>query len=195
MRSVTIALSTAWLLALAGAAQAQTAARPGAQPAPARPVPVAAQPAPQPSGQMLQPGMLQPGTRTKPPFNPSFEFCRRQPFFCGGIIWVYPTTPYVDTTPTYYAYPTPVFTPYPVYVQPQPQYWSYCPDTQAYYPYVTQCPSGWLTVVPAPPAKSPPSAAREPKQATETPMSLDELRDRIARSRALPDPAPESATR
>jgi hypothetical protein len=38
-----------------------------------------------------------------------------------------------------------------VYAQPQPQtYWYYCPDARAYYPYVQQCPSGWLTVVPTP---------------------------------------------
>ena len=39
---------------------------------------------------------------------------------------------------------------------PQPdQYWYYCQDSQAYFPYVKQCPHGWLKVVPQaqPPAR------------------------------------------
>jgi len=36
-----------------------------------------------------------------------------------------------------------------VYVQkPQPSYWYYCADAGAYYPYVQQCPNGWMKVVP-----------------------------------------------
>jgi len=43
-----------------------------------------------------------------------------------------------------------------VYVQPAPQveqqsYWYFCPDSRNYYPYVKQCPSGWLKVVPSAP--------------------------------------------
>jgi len=42
-----------------------------------------------------------------------------------------------------------------VYVQPAPQveeqsYWYFCPDSRNYYPYVRQCPNGWLKVVPPP---------------------------------------------
>ncbi len=48
----------------------------------------------------------------------------------------------------------------PVYIEqgggqaaPQGQnYWYYCPDSRAYYPYVKQCPSGWQPVAPQPPA-------------------------------------------
>lgn len=43
----------------------------------------------------------------------------------------------------------------PVYLQqnqpappPAVAYWYYCPDSKAYYPYVQQCPAGWLKVVP-----------------------------------------------
>ncbi|MGD9226626.1 MAG: hypothetical protein PVF26_09015 [Desulfobacterales bacterium] len=39
----------------------------------------------------------------------------------------------------------------PVYVQPeQPEenYWYYCPDPQGYYPYIRNCESGWMKVVP-----------------------------------------------
>jgi hypothetical protein len=68
----------------------------------------------------------------------------------------------------YYAYPPPVYAP-PVVIERQPQvytqqpqgpatgqqsyYWYYCPDSKTYYPYVHQCPGGWLTVVP--PAEPP----------------------------------------
>jgi hypothetical protein len=46
------------------------------------------------------------------------------------------------------------------YVQPAPQtdqqpfYWYYCKEPQGYYPYVRQCPGGWMKVVPPPPAPS-----------------------------------------
>ena len=38
----------------------------------------------------------------------------------------------------------------PVYVQPEeePYYWYYCQDPQGYYPYVRNCPGGWMKVVP-----------------------------------------------
>jgi hypothetical protein len=41
----------------------------------------------------------------------------------------------------------------PVYVEPaqQPEeqyYWYFCPDSKNYYPYVKNCPGGWLKVVP-----------------------------------------------
>ena len=39
----------------------------------------------------------------------------------------------------------------PVYTdayQNQAQYWYYCQASQGYYPYVSECPSGWLQVVP-----------------------------------------------
>lgn len=47
-----------------------------------------------------------------------------------------------------------------VYVQQQPappappaqSYWYYCADSKTYYPYVQQCPAGWLKVVPEPAA-------------------------------------------
>jgi hypothetical protein len=45
----------------------------------------------------------------------------------------------------------------PVYIQqsPPPQpYWYYCEASRTYYPYVQQCPGGWLTVVPPTPGAS-----------------------------------------
>jgi hypothetical protein len=60
-----------------------------------------------------------------------------------------------------YGYPPVVVAPTPrVYVQPippvaaqppPPSYWYYCEDSQAYYPYVQQCPGGWRPVTPTPP--------------------------------------------
>lgn len=34
----------------------------------------------------------------------------------------------------------------------EPYYWYYCQEPQGYYPYVKQCPKGWMKVVPSPPA-------------------------------------------
>lgn len=75
-------------------------------------------------------------------------------FFGAPVFYPYP-----------YSYPYPAYSyPYPVYSAPpavveappayaQPpaqQYWYYCQSQQGYYPYVPQCPGGWLQVVPSP---------------------------------------------
>jgi len=59
----------------------------------------------------------------------------------------------------YYASAPMIVQPPPVYIeQSMPgqaaTYWYYCEQAQGYYPYVTSCPGGWMTVVPptAPPA-------------------------------------------
>jgi hypothetical protein len=95
------------------------------------------------------------------------------PAFAGGRVFFgvglgfpffypypYPYPPYAYPA---YAPPVVVQTAPPVYVQPepappsQPQYWYYCPTSQTYYPYVQDCPAGWLQVVPqvSPPAPAP----------------------------------------
>ena len=87
------------------------------------------------------------------------------PGFWWGAPWwwgpAYPDYAYPDYASPYYAAP-PVVVPQspPVYIQPQalpqqPSYWYYCQNSQAYYPYVKECPGGWLTVVP--PSTAPPS--------------------------------------
>jgi hypothetical protein len=44
--------------------------------------------------------------------------------------------------------------PPPAYIEqpPPPQYWYYCQSPPGYYPYVGQCPGGWLQVAPRPSA-------------------------------------------
>jgi len=50
----------------------------------------------------------------------------------------------VQTVPRYY--------PPEVYIQqsppPEQGYWYYCESARAYYPYVKECPGGWMKVVP-----------------------------------------------
>ncbi len=74
-----------------------------------------------------------------------------------GPWWWGPAYPYYPY-PYYAAPPVVVQQSPPVYVQPQapqqPAYWYYCPNSQTYYPYVKECPGGWLTVVP--PGTAPP---------------------------------------
>ena len=40
----------------------------------------------------------------------------------------------------------------PVYQQAPAQYWYYCQSPPGYYPYVGQCPGGWMQVAPQPSA-------------------------------------------
>lgn len=67
--------------------------------------------------------------------------------------------------PSYY-YPPQVIVPTtpPVYIQqqqsqpaqsaqPQTNYWYYCQNPDGYYPYVKNCPGGWLQVAPQPPGQ------------------------------------------
>jgi hypothetical protein len=84
--------------------------------------------------------------------------------FIGWPLWYpygypywysYPSSPYPD-----YSSSTVMELEPPVYVQqdPQPQqYWYYCQGpSQGYYPYVKECPRGWLPVVPQPSEPLPP---------------------------------------
>jgi hypothetical protein len=76
--------------------------------------------------------------------------------------WYYPGSYYY---PPYYYPPGAVSVPAtpPVYIErgqetePAPQAsasWYYCADPKGYYPYVENCPGGWQTVAPRPPASS-----------------------------------------
>lgn len=65
-----------------------------------------------------------------------------------GPWWGPPAYPYY-----YWEDPVVIQRESPTYVQPTPQtedqyYWYFCPDAKNYYPYVKECPKGWLRVVP-----------------------------------------------
>jgi hypothetical protein len=87
-----------------------------------------------------------------------------------GITFGFPlyyTAPYYYYPPPYYYYPPPAYYYPPVVTQPPqtyiekgapeaspgpPQgYWHYCAESDAYYPYVKQCPGGWQRVPAQPP--------------------------------------------
>jgi hypothetical protein len=73
----------------------------------------------------------------------------------GGIFWVGPSFWWGPYPYYYMAPPVVIHRPAPVYVQPapapEPYYWYYCEETRTYYPYVKQCPRGWMRVVPPDP--------------------------------------------
>lgn len=90
------------------------------------------------------------------------------PWLWGALLlpWLYYDSyryPYTYPYPyPYYAQP-PAEAPPPVYDQQSPappeeeHSWYYCEDPQGYYPYVSQCPKGWLRIAPTP--EAPPLAA------------------------------------
>ena len=64
--------------------------------------------------------------------------------------YYYPPPAVIDQVPTtIYMQQAPQTAPSP---PAEPTYWYYCQDSQSYYPYVKQCPKGWMKVVPTPPA-------------------------------------------
>lgn len=64
-----------------------------------------------------------------------------------GYPYPYGPPPVIVQQPDVYVQPAPQ-----QYVQPaEPSYWYYCRKPEGYYPYVKQCPGGWLKVVPTPP--------------------------------------------
>jgi len=95
-----------------------------------------------------------------------------------------------------YYYP-PVVVADPVYVQPNrsfqvpapPNYWYYCRQSNAYYPYASQCPSGWEQVSPQLPRRR---RRRHPLRA----IAAARARSTRARAGRLgPSPAPPVAGR
>lgn len=84
-----------------------------------------------------------------------------------GSIWIGPGwgwgwgPPYPYYYPYYAQPPIIIERQAPVYeyeqkappVQEQQYYWYFCPEADAYYPYVKQCPGGWKKVVPTPPGE------------------------------------------
>ena len=74
----------------------------------------------------------------------------RPRFYVTGSVLLGPWYPYYPYY--YYAAPPMVIQQQPpvsVQAVPQPSnYWYYCQNSQAYYPYVKGCPGGWMKVVP-----------------------------------------------
>ena len=73
--------------------------------------------------------------------------------YIGGPVWGPGWGPGYYPPPYYY--PPPVYVqpvaplPPPVYVEQQnDDFWYYCAQPKAYYPYVKECPAGWMKVVP-----------------------------------------------
>jgi hypothetical protein len=82
--------------------------------------------------------------------------------------------PYYSDYSSYYS--SDAATAPPVYNETeQPYYWYYCTNPQGYYPYIRNCPGGWLTVVPnvtpppPPPGFTPPPSGVYPPPATGEP--------------------------
>ena len=80
-------------------------------------------------------------------------------YFRGGVWidplwgpWWFAPYPYYSAPPVVVERPT---TDYYIQQAPQqtqePAYWFYCRKSEGYYPYVQQCPEGWMKVVPTPP--------------------------------------------
>ncbi len=76
-----------------------------------------------------------------------------------GPVWPWWGAPYYPYyySPYYYSEPPIVIQQQsPLYEQQAPQvkeqqyYWYYCQGSKTYYPYVKQCPGGWIKVVPTP---------------------------------------------
>ena len=66
----------------------------------------------------------------------------------------YPYYPYYQEQPIIIEQQPDVYLQSAPQTEQQPIYWYYCTDPQGYFPYVKRCPSGWMKVVPTPPAPS-----------------------------------------
>ena len=74
--------------------------------------------------------------------------------------WYYPPSYYPSYYPYYYPPAVVVPSAPPTYIEqgevqaapaPQTQFWYYCANGRAYYPYVKDCPAGWQQVPAQPP--------------------------------------------
>ncbi|WP_051328439.1 hypothetical protein [Desulfatirhabdium butyrativorans] len=77
------------------------------------------------------------------------------PHWGGPRIVINPWFPLYYPPPPVVVQPAPVYQPPEVYIQqtpppPEQGYWYYCESARAYYPYVKECPGGWMKVLPQP---------------------------------------------
>ena len=63
----------------------------------------------------------------------------------------YPYYPYYNLAPIIEQPSTEMYVPPAPQQSVEPTYWYYCRAPEGYYPYVKQCPNGWMKVVPSPP--------------------------------------------
>lgn len=70
-----------------------------------------------------------------------------------GPGWGYPMPYYYAPSPVIIQQPAPeyYFEAAPEQQPQEPAYWYYCKNPEGYYPYVKQCPKGWMKVVPTTP--------------------------------------------
>lgn len=69
--------------------------------------------------------------------------------FIEPPVFVWPHGYHYYAPSVYWYDPPVVIAPSPRVYQQQPQsYWYYCENPRGYYPYVPQCPGGWMQVVP-----------------------------------------------
>ncbi len=68
------------------------------------------------------------------------------PWWWGPPVYPY----YYATPPVVIQQQPPLYEQQAPQVEEQPYYWYYCQASKSYYPYVKQCPGGWMKVVPPP---------------------------------------------
>ncbi len=68
-------------------------------------------------------------------------------FWWGPGVWWQTSYGYYVAPPLIVQQEPPAFISPEVLPEP-PDYWYYCRNPEGYYPYVEQCPGGWMTVVP-----------------------------------------------
>jgi hypothetical protein len=103
------------------------------------------------------------------------RFAFRSGFVGGPVFFVGPRT-VIAPWPYWYAYPPTAYAP--------TQYWAYCQSPEGYYPYVQDCPGGWLSVVPTPPTPEWWPSSPDPGPAPMGGTSSEEMREQLARSPA-----------
>ena len=86
----------------------------------------------------------------------TYPYASYSPSYAPPVYAAPPSAPAAAYAPPVYAAPPPApataYAP-PVYAAPPPPppspgYWYYCQSAGRYYPYVSACPAGWLTVAP-----------------------------------------------
>lgn len=78
------------------------------------------------------------------------------PYYSPYYAPYYPPVTIVEAAPAVYVNPAPVYAPAPaqnpqVAQAPDSADWYYCKASKSYYPYVRECPAGWLRVPSHPP--------------------------------------------